>query len=123
MDRFCACGVAAAPAKIMDAAMRVTNFIVSSYGLKRILPHAQSTQGFRAALLRSIAHPRVQALAMAVHGDDQRAEGLDAKLPQRLRVEVVEVDVLDGLDPGRLERRGAADDGELNPAQVHEGIQ
>ena len=106
--------------------MRVMNFIVSSYGLLIAADYRtpSSRKASRAALLRRIAcTARVEAPAVAVHGDEQRAEAADAELPQRLRVEVVEVDVLDGLDPGGLERRGAADDGEVNPAQVGEGIQ
>ena len=33
-------------------------------------------------------------------------------------MEVVHVDVLDRLDPGRLQRGGAADDGEIGTAEV-----
>src|SRR6185503_13083246 len=53
-----------------------------------------------------------QAPAMAVHADEQRSEIPHAELPEGFRIDVVEVDVLDRLDPGRLERRGAADDRE-----------
>src|SRR5256885_10699750 len=49
-----------------------------------------------------------------------RAEVPDAKLPQRFGIEVIEVHVLDSLDPGRLQRRGAADDGEIGAAQIAE---
>ena len=57
---------------------------------------------------------------MAVHRDQQRAEIADPKLPQRLGVQVVEVDVFDLLDPGRLERRGAADDRKIGAAEFAE---
>src|SRR6266850_5439519 len=133
MDRFCACAVTAT-ATASNATMRASSFIESSYGLDRILPHAwfgvvpgmthaQQAQRLGAALLRRILHRRVEAPAMAVHGYEQRPEGPDAEFPQRFGVEVVEVDVLDGLDPGRLERRGAADDGEVHPAQVAERLE
>ena len=56
--------------------------------------------------------------AMAVHGDEQRPEIADAELPQRLGVQVVEVDVLDLLDPGRLQRRGATDDRQVGAAEL-----
>ena len=57
---------------------------------------------------------------MAVHRDQQRAEVADAELPQALGIEVVEIDVLDRLDPGRLERRRAADDREIDAAELAE---
>jgi hypothetical protein len=40
----------------------------------------------------------------------------DAELPQAFRIEIVEIDVVDGLDPRRLERRRAADDREIDAA-------
>jgi hypothetical protein len=43
-------------------------------------------------------------------------------LPEALGIEVVEVHILDRLDPGRLERRGAADDGEVAAAEFAEGV-
>src|SRR5258706_1917233 len=57
---------------------------------------------------------------MAVHRDEQRTESLDAELPQRLGIEIVEIDVFNLLDPRRLERGGAADDREVDAAQVLE---
>src|ERR1041384_40977 len=132
MDRFCACA-APATATASNATMRASNLIESSYGFNRILPHAgfgivpamthaQQAQSLRPALLRRILHLRIEAATVTVHGDDERAETVDAKLPQRFRVEVVEVDVLDGFDPGGLERRGAADDGEVHAADFAERI-
>src|ERR1041385_4893670 len=124
MDRFCACAVPAT-ATASNATMRASNLIESSYGFNRILPHA----GFgivpamtHAQQAQSLRHLRIEAATVTVHGDDERAETVDAKLPQRFRVEVVEVDVLDGFDPGGLERRGAADDGEVHAAHFAEGI-
>ena len=57
---------------------------------------------------------------MAVHCDQQRAEFFDAKFPQRLGVQVVEIDVLDLLDPCRLQRRSAANNGEIHATDVLE---
>src|SRR5687768_8072226 len=60
---------------------------------------------------------------MAVHCNDQRAEAVDTESPQGLRIEVVEVYVLDRLDPGGLERGRAADDGEIGSTKILECIQ
>jgi len=57
---------------------------------------------------------------VTVHRDQQRAEVADGELPQRLGIEIVEVDVLDARDPRRLERRGAADNREVDAAQLGE---
>src|SRR5438132_10867228 len=90
----------------------------SSSGCAAILPHAESAQRRRAALLRCPLHFRVKAAAVAVHRHQQRAEVPNAKLPQRFWIEVIEVHVLDSLDPGRLQRRGAANDGEVGYATL-----
>ena len=45
---------------------------------------------------------------------------MDAEAPQALGIEVVEVDILDGIDPRRLQRRGTADDGEISSPQLAE---
>src|SRR5262249_55470998 len=60
----------------------------------------------------------VDARAMAVHSDSQRAEVAHAKAPQALGMQIVEIDVLDRFDPGRLQRRGAADDREIGAAEL-----
>ena len=52
----------------------------------------------------------MKAAAVAVHGHEQRTEAFHAEFPQRLRIEIVEIDVFDLLDPRRLECGGAADD-------------
>src|SRR5437870_13627002 len=80
------------------------------------LPYAQTLQCFGAARFRLRIHARVQAFAVAVHCNEQGAESVDAELPQRLGIEVIEVHVLDRFDPGGLERRRAADDGEVDAA-------
>src|SRR5437879_12669457 len=93
----------------------------SSSGCAALLPQAESAQRRRAALLRWALHFRVKTAAVAVHRYQQRAEVPNAKLPQRFGIEVIEVHVFDSLDPGRLQRRGAADDGEVGAAQIAEG--
>src|SRR5688500_7798703 len=103
--------------------IRADNFMTPPFVVRAILPYAQSAQGVGAALLRSILDPGIQALAMAIHGNEQRTESVDAEFPQRFRIEVVEVDVFDGLDPGGLERGGAADDGDIRSAEVLERLE
>src|SRR5438309_9644299 len=88
-----------------------------------ILPHAESAQRRRAALLRCALHFRVKTAAVAVHRHQQRAEVPNAKRPERFGIEVIEVHVLDSLDPRRLLRGGAADDGEAGPAQIAKGLE
>src|SRR5262245_45055087 len=88
-----------------------------------ILLRLDAEAGQRAASPQcSVAlHLRVEAAAMAVHGDHQWAEALHAKLPQRLRIEVVEIHVLDRLDPGGFQGGSAAHDGEIGTAELPEG--
>src|SRR5574337_18978 len=62
----------------------------------------------------------VEAATGAVHRDLQRAEAANAELPQALRIEIVEVDVLARLDPRRLERGDAADDRKVDAAELAE---
>src|SRR6185503_13311990 len=119
MDRFCAC---AANGSRASASRRANDFISLLLWILEILPHAQTLQGVGALLLRRSLDPGVEALATAIHGNEQGAESVDAELPQRLRVQVVEVDVLDRLDPGGLERRGAADDGQIGAAELGKGF-
>src|SRR5882762_9534797 len=63
---------------------------------------------------------REQRAAMRIHADQQRAEMFDAESPQALGMQIVEVDILDLLDPGRLQRRRTPDDGEIGAAQFLE---
>ena len=55
---------------------------------------------------------------MRVHGDDQRAEVPHAELPEALRQQLLELDVLDRLDLGGLEGRGAAADRQVHTAEL-----
>jgi hypothetical protein len=57
---------------------------------------------------------------VGIHRHQQRAEALHPELPQRLRIEVVEVHLLDRLHPGGLERGGAADDREIGAPELLE---
>ena len=45
---------------------------------------------------------RVERAAVRIHRHQQRTEAADAELPQAFGIEIVEIDVLDRLDPGRL---------------------
>src|SRR5688572_10106582 len=118
MERFCACAAIGSRA---SASRRANDFISNPpRWFPEILPHAQTLQCLGALLLRRGLDPRVEALAVAIHGNEQRAEAVDTEFPQRLRMEVVEVHVLDRLDPGGLQRRRPADDGQVGSAELFE---
>src|SRR5262245_13800250 len=119
MERFCA---SAANGTRHNASSRNTKVITPPIWFWEILPHAQALQRLRALLLRRGLDPRVEAFAVAVHGNDEGAESVDTELPQRLGIEVVEVHVLDRLDPGGLERRRAADDRQVSASQFGKGF-
>src|SRR5215212_5276012 len=61
-------------------------------------------------LLRALLDVVVERVAVGVDAHGQGAEVLDAEPPQALRHQVLPGDLLDLLDLGGLERRGAADD-------------
>src|SRR5213595_1457477 len=62
----------------------------------------------------------VERVAVCVDADGERAEVLDAELPEALRHQLLPGDLLDLLDLGRLERGGAADDREVDhPEPLH----
>src|SRR5690349_24994366 len=62
----------------------------------------------------------VEGIAVRVDPDRERAEVLDAELPEALGHELLPGDLLDLLDLSRLERRRAADDREVDhPEPVH----
>src|SRR5438477_11719234 len=62
----------------------------------------------------------VERASVRVDPDGQRAEVLDAELPQALGHELLPGDLLDLLDLRRLERRRAADDREVDhPEALH----
>src|SRR5919197_4688755 len=61
-----------------------------------------------------------QRVAVTVDADRERAEVLDAELPEALGHELLPRDLFDLLDLGRLERRGPADDREIDhPVPFH----
>ena len=64
----------------------------------------------------------VEAAAVGIHRHQQRAEALDAEFPQRFGIEVIKIHFLDLFDPGRFQRRRAADDGKVNAAQIAERL-
>src|SRR5688572_7435381 len=70
--------------------------------------------------LRAVLDVAVERAAVRVDPDDERPEVLDAELPEALGHELLPGDLLDLLDLGRLERRGAADDREVDhPETLH----
>src|SRR5919202_4941666 len=71
-------------------------------------------------LLRRRLDVVVERVAVRVDADRERAEVLHAELPEALGHELLPGDLLDLLDLGRLERRGAADDREVDhPKALH----
>src|SRR3569833_1434920 len=69
-------------------------------------------------LLRRRLHAAVEGVAVRVDADRERAEILDAELPEALRHELLPHHFLDLLDLRRLERGGAADDREIDHAEL-----
>src|SRR5437763_15149014 len=65
-------------------------------------------------LLRRGLDVVVERVAVRIDADGERAEVLDAELPQALRHQLLPGDLLDLLDLGRLERSRAADDREVD---------
>src|SRR5438105_3000038 len=62
----------------------------------------------------------IERVAVGVDADGERAEILDAELPEALGHQLFPGDLLDLLDLGRLQRRGAADDREVDhPVLAH----
>src|SRR5712691_1097333 len=79
-------------------------------------PGIELLQSFLGALL----HVVVERVAVGVDADGERAEVLDAELPEALGHQLLPSDLLDLLDLRRLERRGAADDREIDhPEPLH----
>src|SRR5438876_9219094 len=75
--------------------------------------HAERGQRSSAVSPRVRVDRGIDAPPVAVHGDAQGTEVAHAKTPQALRMQIVEIDVLDRLDPGRLQRRRTAGDREI----------
>src|SRR5262245_30746181 len=64
----------------------------------------------------------VERVAVRVDADGQRAEVLDAELPEALRHELLPRNLFDLLDLRGLERRGATDDREVDHAEPLHGL-
>src|SRR5829696_1521865 len=77
-------------------------------------PGSEPSKELLQLLLRAGLHIVVEGAAVGVDPDGQRAEVLDAELPEALGHQLLPGDLLDLLDLGRLERRGAADDREVD---------
>src|ERR671934_568167 len=60
----------------------------------------------------------VERVAVGVDADGERAEILDAELPEALGHQLLPGDLLDLLDLGRLERRRSADDREIDHPEL-----
>src|SRR5581483_6266238 len=72
------------------------------------------------SFLRTCLHVVVERVAVCVDADRERAEVLDAELPEAFRHELLPRHLLDLLDLRRLERRSAADDREVHhPEALH----
>src|SRR3954451_22839018 len=63
-------------------------------------------------------HVAVERVAVRIDADRERAEVLDAELPEALGHELLPGDLFDLLDLRRLERCGAADDREIDHAEL-----
>src|SRR6476619_7439595 len=68
--------------------------------------------------LRARLHIAVERVAVRVDTDGQRAEVLDAELPEALGHQLFPHHLFDLLDLRCLERRGAADDREIDHAEL-----
>src|SRR5262249_21275204 len=66
----------------------------------------------------AVLHLAVQRVAVCVDADGEGAEILDAELPEALGHELLPGDVFDLFDLRRLERRRAADDREVDHAEL-----
>src|ERR671933_1385881 len=72
------------------------------------------------SLLRALLHVVEDRVAVGVDADGERAEVLDAELPEALGHELLPRDLFDLLDLRGLERRRAADDREVDhPVAPH----
>src|SRR5712691_2806761 len=97
---FLACSAANRPA---PPAPRMRTSVSSWFIARASVRRAEAGQDRVAPCRRVALHARIKRPAVRVHGDHEGAEALDAEAPQALRMQVVEVDVLDRLDPGGLE--------------------
>src|SRR5688500_9892930 len=81
---------------------------------------SKSSKELLQLLLRSLLHVVVERVAVRVDPDGQRAEVLDAELPEALGHQLLPGDLLDLFDLRRLERSRATDDREVDhPEPAH----
>src|ERR1700758_1871764 len=86
----------------------------------RAMPMSKTGIELLQLLRRGCLDVVVERVAVRVDADGERPEILDAELPQAFGHELLPRDLLDLLDLRRLERRRAADDGEVDhPELVH----
>ncbi len=111
---LCACSAANSPA---PPAPRIR--ISVSARLHALTPIDASAAARR---VRGRPHRVVAAAPVRIHRHQQRPEALDAEFPQAFGIEIVEIDILDLLDPRRLQRRRPADDGEIGAADLLKGL-
>src|SRR6266540_5222229 len=81
-------------------------------------PSSKAGKELLQLLLRPLLHVVVERVAVGVDADRERAEVLDAELPQALRHQLLPRDLLDLLDLRGLERRRAADDREVDHPEL-----
>src|SRR5689334_24123985 len=94
--------------------------VVSFPGIASARLHAERGQRLLALAPCLRVDARIDARAVAVHRHLDRTEVANPKPPQALRIEIVEIDILDRLDPGGLERGGASDHCEVRAAEFAE---
>src|SRR6266700_257731 len=83
----------------------------------RLMPRSKSGIELLQLLLGSGLHVVVERVPVRVDADGERAEILDAELPEAFGHELLPDNLLDLLDLRCLERRSPADDGEIDHAQ------
>src|SRR5947209_19222786 len=114
---FLACSAANSPA---PPAPRIR----MSVSMRRISTNLRRSDAFQdgvAPARHFFLVVREQRAAMRVHPDQQRPEMPDLESPQALGVQIIEIDVLDLLYPGSLQRRRAADNRQIGATQFLEG--
>src|SRR5919201_7094600 len=83
-------------------------------------PSLKTGIDFLQSFLGALLHVVEDRVAVGVDADRQRPEVLDAEAPQALRHQLLPRDLFDLLDLRGLERRGAADDREVDhPVAAH----
>src|SRR3954469_11563254 len=87
-----------------------------------VMPRSKAGIELLELRLRALLHVAVERVAVRVDTDRERAEVLDAELPEALGHELFPRHLFDLLDLRRLERSGAADDREIHHAELVHGL-